>query len=340
MCGVPDFLQTPNPTLQPNNTIFNGPFVTKAASSEIVTIPHPPQPNIIKGLFRTNCPEDEAGLLSWHNSATWSSTLGRVPIAGDNVILPANSKVVVTQSVSGKLGLITIPSTSMLVFAENPQGITLDVDGIEVQGSGGTRGVLRAGSVTCRYETDLTITLYGSRPPNAVTNQPAATYKGISVNGGTIDLHGERYFPTWTRLAKTVLAGQNYILLQDDVNWKPNHEIVLVTTAVHDSYLWHRNEVLIVSSVQSNPVPNVGSVVYVTTPVQYKHIANNGYQAEVGLLTRNIVVQGSSTDSEYTDEDPGNCVYYAYGGNALKPCPNYRLSESNVKLRCLYFLCS
>ena len=313
----PSSLPTPTP---PTASGFVGPFVSKATSSEVVTIPSPPQPVIIAGASRTNCPEDEGGLLSWHDSATWMTSHGHVPLVDEDVTLPENNKVVVTQSIVEKLGVITIPPTSELVFAENGDGIAMDIHGMEVQ------GIFRAGSQSCRYETDLTITLRGSRPADAVTNRPAAVYKGISVNGGSIDLHGERYYPTWSRLAQAVSAGQDYLLLQDDVNWKPNQEIVLVTTAVHDSHLWHQNEVMTIASVQSNPTEGVGAVVWLTQAVQYDHIANNGYQAEVGLLSRNIKIQGSSVDSELTDPDPGcerNVVPF---GNVAAPCQDTRLT--------------
>ena len=136
-----------------------------------------------------------------------------MPNAGEDVTLPENSKVVIALGVDEELGIITIPASSELIFAENAAGIAFDISGMDVQGA------LRAGSETCRYLTDLTITLHGSRPNdlNIYGKSPTATttYKGISVNGGTISIHGKRYYPTWTRLAQTAPAGQKYLLVQE-----------------------------------------------------------------------------------------------------------------------------
>ena len=43
------------------------------------------------------------------------------------------------------------------------------------------------------------------------------------------------------------------------------------------------------------------------SPVQQLHIANSNYQAEVGLLSRFITIQGAM-DSQPSDPDPGDCT--------------------------------
>ena len=77
------------------------------------------------------------------------------------------------------------------------------------------------------------------------------------------------------------------------------------------------------SSVVPDPVPGVGAAVHLTSPITHKHIANSGYQAEVGLLSRNVKVQGSATDSEPTDPEPaGGCTNSnrSHFGSTLAPC--------------------
>ena len=81
-------------------------------------------------------------------------------------------------------------------------------------------GALRAGSETCRLQSRLTITLHGSRPVDASTTARSASEKGIHVTG-VLELHGKRYFRTWTRLAAPVVPGQTVIWLQHVVNWEP-----------------------------------------------------------------------------------------------------------------------
>ena len=128
-----------------------------------------------------------AGLILWENEFP-SIT------AGQNITIDGNKAVLVTQTISEKLGFVHIMEGSQLIFGEDDlSGIAMDADGFIVEGS------LIAGSESCRYLSDLTITLHGDRP-NDPSKTPAA-YKGIVVEGNTskIELHGKRYFPTWTR---------------------------------------------------------------------------------------------------------------------------------------------
>lgn len=234
--------------------------------------------------------------------------------------MPSNSKVIISQTVTSVLGVISVPSSSELIFDENESSpITLDVSGMDVQGA------LRAGSETCRYSTELIITLHGSRPIDlniqGQSNTAVPTYKGISINGGIISLHGKRYYPTWTRLAEAVQAGQSYLLVQEQVNWEPGQEIVLTTTAIHDSREWHKNEIMTIDYIVNSPVPGVGSAIHFTTPAEHDHIANGSYQGEVGLLSRNIKIQGASDDSDPTDT-AGSCTDRNHFGSNLAPCPN------------------
>lgn len=281
-----------------------------------MVIPDPPAPKLSR--IRATCPHLQSGLLNWHSASTWST--GSVPQAGQNATLPENSKVIVTSSVVEELGYIIVPQSSELIFGENSHGITVDAIGFDVQ------GVLRAGSDTCLIQTPITITLHGTRPVDAVTNPKLVTYKGIAVTG-TISLHGKRYFRTWTRLAKAVSPGDSVLMLQHPVNWEPGQQIVLITTALKDSKEWHQNEVLVVKAVHPNPPSNVGSIVYLSGQAKYQHVANSGYQAEVGLLSRKIVIQGAANDSEPTDPDPLNCTgdRWIYG-TYEQPCSNRALT--------------
>lgn len=49
---------------------------------------------------------------------------------------------------------------------------------------------------------------------------------------GILDIHGQVFAPTWTRLARTAVPGDTLIYLQDLVNWQIGQEIVLTTTVL------------------------------------------------------------------------------------------------------------
>ena len=97
------------------------------------------------------------------------------------------------------------------------------------------------------------------------------------------------------RLAQRAHEGDNYLYLQDAVNWEAGQEIVLVTSALRDSRDWHQNEVFTIDNIQTSgiSVPNVGSIIWLDGTVKHDHIARQEYQVEVGLLTRMIKIQAS-----------------------------------------------
>jgi len=182
------------PTMQPSMTeISNKTFITPGTASELVIIPDPPKPLTLLGTNRTKCPH-LGNLSDWHSSSTWGVS-ANIPTSGQNVTLPVNTRVLISKSINGTLGFIIIPSSSELVIGENVQGIQVHAKGFDVQGR------LTAGSETCRIETSIAITLYGTRSNDVVTNIKPPLFKGIVVSGsGQLDLHGKRYFRTWTRL--------------------------------------------------------------------------------------------------------------------------------------------
>jgi hypothetical protein len=77
-----------------------------------------------------------------------------------------------------------------------------------------------------------------------------------------------------SRLARRARPGDDYLYLQDLVNWESGQEIVLVTTAMRDSRDWHENEVFVINKVETTgmPHPEVKAVVYLTSSIQHNHI--------------------------------------------------------------------
>lgn len=118
------------------------------------------------------------------------------------------------------------------------------------------------------------------------------------------------------RLAKRVRPGDEEIFLQDVVHWKVGHEIVVITSAMRDSRDWHQNEIRTIVQVEHVDVDNMEENVdmekeephtnsltrlVLDRPLDYIHVARLEYQSEVGLLTRNIQIQGSILDSVPTE---------------------------------------
>jgi len=149
--------------------------------------------------------------------------------------------------------------------------------------------------------------------------------KGIAVTG-QIDIHGMQFFPTWSRLAMTAEIGDKYVFLQDMVNWQPGQQIFITTTELKDARDWHRNEVRTIVKVWKTTIDATVAAIELDTPLTYKHYGGREYQAEVGLLSRNIVVQGDASNSNPTDTVNATCTDPTGGTKSTYPCPNKYLT--------------
>jgi len=288
----------------------------------------------------TACPHLEAGLLSWDDM--------NVGPDGSDIVLPLGTSVIIragmlTSTDDSPYGRITVPSGSRLIFDDaGVDGPTLEMHtlGITVDGA------LEAGSPTCRMEGKLEITLHGDYGNfNSVSDRHLSeaaaadmSIKGIFVTdteGARIDFHGKLYHPTWTRLAALVPGNtqaetlappirNSEIFLQDCVNWPELGKIIVTTSHVKDTRGYHFNEeaTIALSGVQCVTVDgNQYGKVTLTSPLEhYHHAGTQEYQCEVGLLSRNILIQGNHR-SDPTDDSPLQCDSNTPGWSKM-PCPN------------------
>lgn len=142
-----------------------------------------------------NCAEDTVTLVSWSSAFS-----GSVPTNQSDVTLPADTDVLVAAADTSGLsfGQVTIPSTSSLVFAN--ESTVFMASSIIVNGK------LRIGSPSCPSTAGVRIVLTGRRGDGGS--------KSLEVRGtGQIDMHGEVYRPTWTRLARTADVNDTVLVL-------------------------------------------------------------------------------------------------------------------------------
>jgi hypothetical protein len=259
---------------------------------------------------RTECPHLQSGLKLWHDNATWG---GVVPSPSSVITLPANSKVLITScSLSTAVyEKIIVPAGSELIFNDAP--INLNIKAMLVQGH------LRIGSPNCRLYSEITITLHGAKSTSD-TIGPFMGSKGIGVPG-KIDIHGKQYHYTWTRLAATAWPGDNQIWLQDNVNWHVGQQVVVTSTDLRDEET-KKNEVMTITAIS-------GRRVQFNETFKFIHYAGAEYQAEVGLLSRRITIQGAA-DSE-TAAFGGHIM--VRGEGRFSGVRGYRMGQTNVLAR-------
>ncbi|KAM8778543.1 fibrocystin isoform 2-T2 [Rhynchonycteris naso] len=110
---------------------------------------------------------------------------------------------------------------------------------------------------------------------------------------GKVQLHSAYPKKSWTRLGADIASGNERIIVEDTVDWRPHDKIVLSSS----SYEPHEAEVLTVKEVKDHHVRiqerlrhrHIGTV----------HVLEDGRHirlaAEVGLLTRNIQIRADTS---------------------------------------------
>ena len=215
--------------------------------------------------------------LHWSDPAAWPG--GQVPVAGAAVTIPEGRTVLLDVSPPP---LASLSIEGALVFGE--ADLALTTGWITVTGT------LRVGTNAAPFLHRATITLTGS--PDAPDVMGMGN-RVLGVAGGTLDLHGEPR-AGWTRLAATAPAGATQLVLQTAPDWRAGDKLVVASTDFDP----HRAEVVTVAA-------RSGGVVTLAQPLAFSHYGEEqtiaGHtvdeRAEVGLLTRNILIQGDSATS-------------------------------------------
>jgi len=209
----------------------------------------------------------------WSNPATWPD--GKVPGVGDTVTIERGKDVLLDVS-PPPLGDLRIDGK--LSFSDK-RDLKLTTESILVEG-----GKLEIGTEAKPHTRQATITLTNSLPGNG---------RGIVIApGGILSLHGD-VTNSWTKLAATAKAGSATIKVLNASGWRKGDVIVLASTD-YDSKQAEKRTIAAIA----------GNVITLDQPLQYMHFGEITFgvdeRGEVGMLTRNILIQASSdAESSY-----------------------------------------
>ncbi len=223
--------------------------------------------------------ESSSGPISlWSNPATWN---GVVPIAGQDVTIPAGKRVVLDVQ-TPILGRVNVQGE---LLASHQADVALQAQLISVSGIGSKLGI---GCAAQRYERQAQIVLHGANLTNA---QIAQGMKGLLASGGgRIEMFGEARL-SWSQLAASTAVGATVLTLKQPANgWRANDQLIVAPSGLDAEEF----DLVKIASVN-------GAQVMLQTPMQYPHwgvLQNYGgksldQRAAVGLLTRNIVIRGA-----------------------------------------------
>jgi cell surface hyaluronidase len=221
----------------------------------------------------TPTPAPTPGVYRWSDRTIWPDSV--LPRAGSDVTIPAGRTVL--------LDVVTPPLGSVNVLgALEPDTIATELRVSTIY----VRGKLTAGSADAPHRGRFVITLLERE------NDPDPELgKGIIVfPGATLDLFGERRTP-WLQLGATVQPGATSLTMERAVDWRAGDMIVIASSS------------LVQEDAELRRVVRVeGTRVVLDRALQKMHfgelqtIAGRTLdeRAEVGLLTRNIVIRGDS----------------------------------------------
>jgi len=202
----------------------------------------------------------------------WSTTY---PTTG-SVTIPAGQQVLLDTD----LALSDLTIEGDVVCAD--RDLAVSADWIMVH------GLLRCGTAADPFTKRLVLTLTGS---NETVNIMGMGNKFLgAMGGGQIEINGEPR-SGWTRLSATAKKGASQIALQTTTPWRVGDRIVIVSTDFRAEHAEERTITAI-----------TGNVFALDTPLSFHHwCATETYGAatieacaEVGLLSRNIVIQGDA----------------------------------------------
>ncbi|XP_049621181.1 fibrocystin [Suncus etruscus] len=212
----------------------------------------------------------------------WGGYNHTVPGPGDDVLILPNRTILVNTELPVLNGLYVMGTLEFPVDRSN----TLSVACLVIAG-----GELKIGTVENPLEKEQKLLIHLRASEGIVCNR----FSGIHIEAGTIGVYGKLQLSStytkkpWTRLGTDIASGNERIILEDTVDWRPFDKIVLSSS----SYEPHEAEVLNVKEVK-------GRTIWLHERLKHRHIGNvhvleDGrairLAAEVGLLTRNIQIQ-------------------------------------------------
>nr|XP_055075131.1 fibrocystin-L-like [Misgurnus anguillicaudatus] len=251
----------------------------------------------------------------WSSRATWGGL--SPPEKGSMAVITAGQTILLDTS-TPVIKMLLIQG-GRLIFDE--ADIELQAENILITNG----GALQIGREQQPFQHKAIITLHGHLRSKEI---PVYGAKTLAVREGVLDLHGIPVPVPWTHLSQTAQNGSSTLTLMDAVTWKTGDEIVIASTGDRNSQ--RENELRKIASVSAD-----GRTLTLTEPLTYTHLGVSvtlpdgtvfEARAEVGLLTRNIVVRGSY-NQEWNNSIPACPDGFNTGEFAVQTCYQGRFGE-------------
>nr|XP_034372677.1 fibrocystin-L [Arvicanthis niloticus] len=251
----------------------------------------------------------------WSANSSWG---GKLPPEEGSLAVITKGQIILLDQSTPVLKMLLIQGGT-LIFDE--ADIELQAENILITDG----GVLQIGTEASPFQHQAIITLHGHlRSPEL----PVYGAKTLGVREGTLDLHGLPIPVVWTHLAHTANAGEWTLTVLEAVTWKAGDSIVIASTGHRHSQV--ENEKRTIASVSAD-----GTHITLTKPLNYTHLGITTTlpdgtifeaRAEVGILTRNILIRGSD-NVEWNDKIPSCPDGFDTGEFATQTCLQGKFGE-------------
>ncbi|KAM5281038.1 fibrocystin-L [Ctenodactylus gundi] len=252
---------------------------------------------------------------AWSSNFSWG---GKPPPEEGSLAVITEGQIILLDQSTPILKMLLIQGGT-LIFDE--ADIELQAENILITDG----GILQIGTEASPFRHKAIITLHGHlRSPEL----PVYGAKTLAVREGILDLHGLPVPVVWTRLAHTAKAGEWTLILQEAVTWKAGDNIVIASTGHRHSQ--RENEKRTIASVSAD-----GRNITLTRPLNYTHLGITvplpdgtlfEARAEVGILTRNILIRGSE-NVEWNNKIPACPDGFDTGEFATQTCLQGKFGE-------------
>ncbi len=235
-------------------------------------------------------PEVEDVVRLWSKQVSWESSTNKVPVDGDDVEILPNWQMKLDEN-SAKLNKLVVKG--VLLFDDTVDDLTLFAKIIVIEST----GKLMIGTEQVPYNNKMKILLSGER--NGSQYQIAPSFnpvnKGIVVKG-LFFVNAAVPSYVQTRLSAESLTSADQISVKNQVGWKTGDRIVIASST--KNHLQH--EIKTISHAENSSTFTLDSA------LAYDHFGgaevinlkrNFDMSAEVGLLSRNVVIEGEDQNN-------------------------------------------
>ncbi len=216
----------------------------------------------------------------WSSPNSWPT--GTVPTAGQEVTIPSN-KTILLDVTPPDLGNMIIEGS--LIFQD--KNLSLTAETITV------KGLLQIGTVANPFQSSATITLNGPKIDEEVFGGRFLT----TLSGGSLQLHGTSASKlSWGQIEGSLEPGATSLTLdQIPTGWSPGDKIALAPSG----YEPYEAEELTITRIDGNVISFIPALKFPHFgEIQMYEGKVLDERAEVGMLTRNIKIQGPEDAEE------------------------------------------